>query len=339
MQHFAKAKHVGLSATPQRLDGKGLDDCYRSMVVGPSVSWLIQNKYLVPYRAFAPNTPDMTGVHTRMGDYNKAEVEGLMDRPTITGDAIREYSKRALGRRAVVFCISIAHSQHVAESFRAAGIIAVHLDGNTPKPERKSVIAAFKRNEIQVLCNVDLFGEGFDLPALEVCIMLRPTESLALYLQQVGRALRTSEGKTHALILDHAGNVMRHGLPDDDREWSLEGRKKADREPGEREEPIKQCEKCFHVHAPAPKCPNCGFVYEVTGREVAHVDGELQELDVEALRRAKMVEQGRARDLEQLVQVGKARGMNNPQGWARHVLRAREEKERKRLEQLEMEMR
>lgn len=318
-EFFPKAKHVGLSATPERLDGKGLNELFTAMVKGPAVHWLIEQGFLAQYRAFAPPGPDMSGVHSRMGDFVRGENEAAMNKPTITGSAIEHYLRHARGKSSVVFCVSIRHSQAVAAEFRAAGIVAVHLDGTMDKGERKRIIAAFRRGEIQVLTNVDLFGEGFDLPTLEVSILLRPTQSLSLYLQQVGRALRPAAGKQHALILDHAGNIARHGLPDQEREWSLDGRKKKKRgDAGGDYIPLRQCPKCYATHAPAPKCPECGHVYAVVGREPETVDGELIEVDLEAAKRRRIIENNKAESVGAKIELGKARGYKKPDLWAAH---------------------
>lgn len=174
---YTDAYIVGLSATPERLDGKGLDDVFEDIVIGPSTGWLIQHGFLSDYRAFAPGVaPDLAGVHVKMGDYVKSEASAAMDKPTITGDAISHYQRLASGQSAVCFCVSIEHSKHVAEQFRQAGIMAWHLDGGTPYGERAEAIRAFRNGEIKVLTNVDLFGEGFDLPSLVASILLRPTK-------------------------------------------------------------------------------------------------------------------------------------------------------------------
>lgn len=314
---------VGLSATPERLDGKGLDDVFEDLVVGPSTGWLISNGYLCDYRAFAPGGgPDLGGVHVARGDYVKGELSAAMDKPTITGDAIAHYQKLASGQSAVCFCASIEHSEHVAQQFRNAGVMAWHLDGGTPYGERQEAIRAFRNGEIKVLCNVDLFGEGFDLPSLVASILLRPTQSLALYLQQVGRALRTSPGKKRALILDHAGNIARHGLPDEERQWSLRGRDKRAKKAGS---PLdaRQCPRCFALHRPRPSCPECGHLYDTAAREVEQVDGELREIDVVERRNQAAAEQRAARSVEELIDLGRRRGYRNPEAWAAHVYSAR----------------
>lgn len=326
---YPEASVIGLSATPERLDGKGLDDVFQSIVVGPSTGWLIANGYLSDYRAFAPSAPDMQGVEVRAGDFAKGQAAGVMDRPTITGDAIKHYLRLARGQSAVAFCVSIEHSQHVAAQFRAAGVMAWHLDGGTPAGERAEAIRAFRAGEITVLCNVDLFGEGFDLPSLCASILLRPTRSLALYLQQVGRALRKAPGKSSALILDHAGNIARHGLPDEERHWTLEGRTKRKRDGGTALD-VRQCPKCFFLHRPRPACPECGHVYDASPREVEEVEGELREVDVARQREEREAEQRAARSAEELVALGRKRGYRRPEAWAAHVLSARMADNRRR---------
>lgn len=319
--HYANAHHIGLSATPERFDGKGLSDLFDTMVCGPSVRWLIDHGYLSHYRAFAPNTPDMAGVHTERGDYKHDENEATMDKPSITGDAVAHYLRLAKGKRGVAFCVSIKHSQHVAAQFNMAGVPATHFDGTTDRSERRRVIEAFRRGDIMVLTNVDLVSEGFNLPAMEVSMMLRPTKSLALALQQIGRSLRAIEGKEYALILDHAGNLARHGLPDDDREWSLLGRKERKKKEDEAVIALKTCPQCYNVHRPANACPSCGHLYVIIGREVDHKDGDLAEIDADAFRRNRKREIGQARDRGALEAIAAARGYKP--GWVDYIMSAR----------------
>ena len=323
---YADAHHVGLSATPERLDGLGLGKHFTHIVEGPTVKWLIDNGYLCDYKIFAAShAPDLSGVHTKMGDYDKTELETVMDKPTITGDAIFHYRKLSDNKRAVVFCISVKHSIHVTEQFKSVGIAAEHLDGTTPRDERRQIIARFRVGQTKVLCNVGIITEGFDLPGIETVILLRPTASLGLYIQMVGRVLRPVEGKPHALILDHAGNVMRHGLPDDERDWTLEGKKRSKKD--KNEVAVRQCPKCFAVHRPLPVCPSCGFVYEVKGRPDIEVgDGELQELDKDAMRRKRFKEQSKAQTIDELVALAKSRGYKNPHGWSAYIWTARQAK-------------
>ena len=339
---YPAAKLLPVTATPCRLDGKGLglgaggfaDD----MVMGPTMRELIDAGFLSPYRIFAPpNALDLTGVRTRMGDYAKDQLAEAIDKPSITGDSVEHYKRLTPGRRAVAFCVSMAHAQHVAAEFRQAGVPAEFLDGTLDALERDRTIKRFESGETLVLSSCDIISEGFDLPAIEVAIMLRPTQSLSLYVQQVGRALRTFPGKTEAVILDHVGAVSTHGLPDEEREWSLDGvkpRKRAAANDNEPDVNITTCPKCYTIHRPAPACPNqdfngsgqpCGHVYPPKGRRVDQQDGELVELgadQLEALRRQKRAMQGSAQTVEELMAT---MGMSRPR--AVKIIQAREAKQ------------
>lgn len=325
---FPDSFHIGLTATPERGDGKGLGEYFHAMIKGPSVPWLIENGYLSPYKLFAPPGVSVDGVHSRMGDFVRSELQAAVDKPTITGDAIKHYRKHADGKRAVVFCVSVEHSKRVVQQFNAAGIPAAHVDGETDVVERDAAIRRFETGRVQILSNVELFGEGFDLPVLEVAILLRPTQSLGLYLQQVGRVLRTSPGKDHALILDHAGNVERHGLPDEEREWSLDGRANNRRSSKTGEcATVRICPRCFAAQIPGRlACSYCGHTFELKPREVEQVEGDLIEVDPAIIRQRRAREQGKAQTLEELIEVGRSRGYKRPHAWAEHIWAARQRK-------------
>lgn len=330
IKEFPKAKLLGVTATPIRLSGEGLGDLFECMVQGPTMRELIELGALSPYRLFAPAGVDLSGVHTRMGDFVKSELEAAIDKPSITGDAVSHYLKLASGKRAVAFCVSVAHANHVAEQFRAAGITAQAIDGSMERGLRQSLLKEFAEGRIQIITSCDLISEGFDVPSIEAAILLRPTQSLGLYLQQVGRALRIFDGKSEAIILDHAGNVKRHGLPDEEHLWSLTGatKKKSEKKS---EVPVKTCGACFATVAAIATHCSCGYEFPIVKREVNHVDGELQEIDLKAAAKAKRMEQGRAQTEADLIAIGTARGMKRPALWARHVLRARHAKEARRV--------
>lgn len=319
---FPRAKVLGLTATPWRLDGQGLGRWFQKMIEGPTPGDLIENGSLCRYRLFAPAVPDLSGVATTAGDYQRSSLAKAMDKPQIVGDAIGHYEKLCPGKRAVVFAAGVDNSRNVVSQFRAAGIAAEHVDGSMTADERDAAVDRFRRGDTLILSNADLFGEGFDVPAIEAAILLRPTKSLSLHLQQVGRALRPCEGKTEAIILDHAGNSLLHGLPDDVREWSLEDREKKKRA-APSEVPIRQCEECFFVYRPAPKCPQCGHAPEIKAREIEVVEGTLAEVKrVES--RAKFKEQGKANSLDDLIRLGRERGYKSPEFWARKVWASRQ---------------
>ena len=321
---YPNAFHVGLTATPQRLDGVGLGEWFSDMVEGPTVSWLIENKYLSDYKLFAPTRIDVSKLKTKMGDYTAKSVEESLETNKIVGSVVKEYNKACPGKRMIAFCASVKSSQEVAEAFNMAGVKAKHLDGKTPHAERDLAIREFRDGRIKVLTNVDLFGEGFDVPSIEAVALLRPTMSLSLYLQQVGRALRAVEGKTHAIILDHVGNYERHGLPDHERTWSLDSKKRKAKDI-EDKILIKTCDKCFHVQAPGkPACENCGEFFTIKEREIEQVEGSLKEITKEEKLKIKVErkkEQSSARTLEDLRQLGRERGYS-PR-WADHVFASR----------------
>lgn len=341
LSHSPAAKILGVTATPERLDGRGLGDVFETMVQGPTVRELIAAGALSDYRLIVPPTVNLGGLHMRMGDYVRGEAAALMDKPTITGDAISHYRRHAEGKRAVAFCVTVAHAQHVASEFMAAGITAVAIDGSMDKVLRRDAVKDFKAGRIRVLTSCDLISEGFDLPAIEAAILLRPTQSLGLYLQQVGRALRVFPGKDRAIILDHVGNsgsveagkfLAKHGMPDDDRVWSLDGRLTEKRAASDQVRAGRQCPKCYAMNPPAaPKCA-CGHVFAPEGRTIEQVEGTLHEVNVEderaAAHRERMKEQANARSIDQLTELGRLRGMKNPEAWARHVWAARERKGR-----------
>lgn len=321
----AKMQVIGVTATPLRLSGEGLGDVFDDMVLGPTTGELIASGALAPYRMFAPaHAVDMSGVHTRGGDFVRAESALRMDTPKITGDAVAHYARHCNGAPAVAFCVSVEHAEHVAERFRSHGYRALSIDGGMDKTLRRSIVQDFRRGALSVLTSCELISEGFDLPGIHAAILLRPTWSLALYLQQMGRALRTCEGKQAALILDHVGNSSRHGLPDDPREWSLLGsgdvKKKG-------ETVAKQCPACYAiVPAAAWTCRECGHEFEVQSREIEETAGDLSELDLARERREAKKAQAMAGTVEALTDLGRMRGYKNPEAWARHVLQARERK-------------
>lgn len=312
---FPAAKILGLTATPWRLDGQGLGKWFGHMVSGPTVAQLIKHGNLSPYRLFAPAIPDLSDVKTAAGDYQRGALSKAMDKPAIVGDAIGHYQQLCPGKRAVAFAAGVENSKHIAAQFRAAGIPAEHVDGSMPNEERDAAVERFRRGETLVLSNADLFGEGFDVPAIEAAILLRPTKSLSLYLQQVGRALRPFPGKVEAIILDHAGNSLTHGLPDDEREWSLEDREKRARS-APSEFPVRQCEECFFVYRPAPKCPQCGHAPPVQAREIEVIDGSLEEVKRadQVAKRERWLEERNCRTLEDWQALARQRGYKS--GWA-----------------------
>lgn len=337
VSHYKKAGSyiIGLTATPDPLLSKHFD----VIVEGKSVSWLIDNKFLSEYRLFIPSTPDVNKLHVRMGDYVQKENEELMDKPKITGDAILHWRKYANEKRTIAFCCSIAHSKHITESFKASGIAAAHLDGDTVMEDRIKIIKDFADGKIKVITNCGIFCEGFDLSAqvgrditVEAVILLRPTMSLALYIQQVMRALRYKDYP--AIILDHANCAMTHGLPDEEREWTLEqGPLKSKKVPTGAG--IKICEKCFAAMLPfKTKCAYCGYEFEVNERQVEHAEGDLVEVDPSVIRKLRLKEEWKCKTKEDLIALGKSRGYSWPEQWAQHRWNYREQRKLEAMEKI-----
>lgn len=318
---FPNSFHIGLTATPERTDGKGLKDYFSEMILGPKYDWLIENKYLSPYKYYAPSDIDLTGIHSRMGDFISSEINSLVNTNVMVGNAVTEYQKYCNNKRAIVFCASISHSKNVADEFIARGIKAMHVDSDTDSKDREQAINDLSSGEIKVLCNVDLFGEGVSVDSVEAVIMLRPTQSLGLFIQQAGRSLRTFPGKDHAIILDHVGNYKRHGLPDDDREWSLDGNAKKKKQI----ESIKICEKCFAAIRYYPCF--CGFAPEIksTDRTPETVSGNLEEVQKKNKIQFKK-DQANAKTYDELCELGRLRGYKNFKAWAYFVFNSRKKR-------------
>jgi superfamily II DNA or RNA helicase len=318
------AKFIGVTATPERLDGKGLGAMFDRMVMGPSVQWLIDNGFLAQPVYYAPReVVDLSQVHTVAGDFDRSEAEEIVDTPRITGDAVTHYVRFCNRQRAVAFCISVAHAQHVADIFNSCGIPAASIDGTLDPEVRKQRVEDLTTGKILVLTSCELISEGFDLPAVNAAILLRPTHSLSMHLQQVGRALRPYPGKTNAIILDHVGNCLRHGLAEQERDWDLAGREKRLKKSSLVE--TKQCSKCFAIFA-GTVCPQCGSQREIAVREIEEVDGELQRLSIEDIskKREERREEAKCKTLDDFRALAKLRGYKL--GWAFFRWQARQRK-------------
>lgn len=354
MKRYPNAWHIGLSATPERANGEGLDAYFDLLIQGPQPAELMALGALSNFRYLAPSQPDLRGVKTAGSDFGKEGLEDACNKPKLVGDAVADWKSFAQGLRTCVFAVSVKHSKEIAAAFNAAGIPAEHVDGETGEEARAEAIRKFADGELQVITNVELFGEGFDLSAIagrpvtiDCVMLLRPTKSLRLYLQQVGRALRPSPGKT-AVIIDNAGNVYRHGLPDQDRAWSLTGVPKKEREAAV-SAPF-DCRNCYHqVKRPTPShCPYCGAEIPKQDRTPQMTPGELKELTRQAMEAEKAAkaaakeaakqereerlkreaeerrlaaekrrqEERECKSLEELVELGKRRGYRYPKGWA-----------------------
>ena len=354
---WPQAFHLGVTATPQRLDGKGLGHAFDTLIVGPTPSELIALGNLADYEYLAPPSDlDLSGVHTRAGDYASDEAEQALDQSSIFGEVVQHYKKYLIGKPALVFCISVRHATEVAERFRRAGVPAGHVDGGMSQDERDRILTGLENGRIMVVTSCELVSEGFDVPEVQGAILLRPTKSLTLYLQQVGRALRPKRDGSKAIILDHVGNYRLHGFPDETRSWSLAGKDKKEKPPC-----VTVCKLCFKclrapvIHSPSYPCGGieetpCPFreVKATVGRMIDEVDGELVSRERQpadagpALSRPLWAQglalensQGRdwfrlldlaGTDPDRLGEIRVARGYKR--GWVQHQLAARHELER-----------
>jgi superfamily II DNA or RNA helicase len=325
LEHWPHALRLGVTATPLRQDGRGLCSMFDHLVEGPTVATLTNHGYLSTARVFAPpQVADLSGLRSRGGDYAQDQLADRLDRPTVTGDAIDHYQRLCNHKRAIAFCCSAKHAESVATAFNLQGVPAATLLGTTPSEQRDQLVRQFAAGTIRVLVTVDVVSEGFDCPAAEVAILLRPTQSEGLYLQQVGRVLRPAPDKPHALILDHVGNVHRHGFPDDHRNWSLADRPRRGAKDGPPAPTVRTCETCFAAFPPQPVCPVCGTPAKLSSREIQQKEGELQELARAAVAQARARDrrqQGKARSLPELLAIAKQRGYSA--GWAYKLHNAR----------------
>lgn len=350
---WPKAKVLGVTGSPIRLDGKGLGrewgGSFDVLVQGISIKQLITQGYLLKPVVFASKTRvELTGVKKVAGDFDEKTLAEIMDKPVITGSAIEQYKKKCPGVPGVAWCVNVAHARHVAEQFNAAGIPALALSGDNDSAERDQALARLADGSLKIITFAMLLVEGVDCPAIGAVILLRPTMSLASFLQTIGRGLRpifapgmplgtvaqrfaaidAGHKGRRCFVLDHAGLVFRHGLPDEEREWTLEGQiKKPGKKKDEPDVPIAQCPKCFVVHDPAPECPACGHKYEVKVRQLNEEEGDLVEVTEDAaarLKRQRNQEIGRAKTLDDLKKIAAQRGYK--ESWAEHVFNARARK-------------
>ncbi len=268
---------LGFTATPYRLDGRGLAEFFDGCVNVAHIDELIDAGWLVPPVIVAPEEPDVSMVRKVGGDFGQTQLAAVMNRPVLIGNAVETWLRRANGRSSVYFATSLEHSRNVVAAFVAAGVPAEHVDGETPLPERAAILARAASGETLVLCNVGILGEGWDLPRVSCVGQLRPTQSRALYRQMVGRGLRTWGAKSDCLVLDHAGNVFRHGLPTERDEPGLSGTK---RRTASVAMSVRQCPLCYAC-APGTAwvCPACAEPFPVRHRPlIATKAGELGEV-------------------------------------------------------------
>lgn len=306
---FPNALKLGFTATPCRLNEGGLGAVYDSLVEGVSTRWLIDNGYLADYKHYSLQLADTSSLHTRGGEYVSAEVQELMENKCIYGETVKNWLKIAKDKKTIVYCSSVKSSQETAESFNKNGISSAHLDGATSPEKRSEIMKLFRAGEITVLCNCELFSVGLDVPDCECVILLRPTQSLTLYIQQAMRCMRADKNNPDkvGIIIDHVGNIYRHGFVDDNRNWSLDVAKRKK----ENLIKIKECPECFSVYsAEKESCPQCGFVTHIVKetKNKKTVDIDLQEVRrIENIKNCDYSEYQNCKTFSELVEFQKAR--------------------------------
>jgi superfamily II DNA or RNA helicase len=284
IESYPNAYVIGLSATPCRLDGKGLGNIFEELVCCPDADELQNLKFLAPARVWAPSRPDLRGIKVRAGDYVECELEKRVNTGKLVGDIVSHWFRLAEGSPTICFATSVAHSMHIVEEFKKAGVAAAHIDGATPREERKQILRDLANGKIKVISNCAVLTEGWDSPLASCAILARPTKSLGLYRQMIGRVRRPAPGKIHAIVLDHSGGCFVHGLPNDKIIWALardektvnrthEARGKDPHTPR-----LTTCPRCSAVREEGRPCPQCGWRPQRQPKPVDIADGELAEI-------------------------------------------------------------
>ena len=295
LKAFPKAYKLLFTATPYRLNGAGFTDIADDLITGKPVSWLIDHHFLAPVDYYAPSQIDASKLRTkRTGDYSEASIREAI-KPKIYGNAVKHYLKLAAGKQAIAYTYNVDSAINLAQAFNSQGITARAVAGSTPKEERRKIIEDYRAGKIKIVTNAELFTEGLDLPNVDCVIMLRPTQSLSLYLQFAMRSMNPREGKT-ATIIDHVGNVERFGLPTDDREWTLEGREKGKTSSsGATIKSVTVCQTCFaSFYRTGGTCPYCGAALGEEKKLEVVDDAELKKVTRSRLAIVKQLEQSAA---------------------------------------------
>ena len=302
---FPDALRLGFTATPIRLNRGGLGEIYEELITSVSTRWLIDNNYLSPYKYYSVKLADTSGLHVKAGDYKADEIAELMQNSEIYGETVKQWERLAKGKKTIAYCASVEAAEQTAEQFRQAGYTAASLSGSTPKELRARIMQDFRESRIMILTNCELFGEGLDVPDCECTVLLRPTQSLTLYIQQSMRSMRYMPDKT-AIIIDHVGNCYLHGLPDDEREWTLESKAKQ-----ANIVKIRECPMCFSVYPPTKqKCLYCGYA---AVKEIQRKDKAVVEIDLVEMQRQEDIKNTKYADLtaeswSDVERIRKARG-------------------------------
>lgn len=317
---YPDATIIGLTATPCRGDGRGLGGVFDALIEAPDIASLTTAGFLVPAKVYAPDRPDLTGVRTARGDYVEAQAAAAVDKPKLVGSIAEHWGRLAHGRRTVLFAAGVRHSLHCRDELRRVGAMAEHIDGSTPLDERESILAGLARGTVDIVCNAQVLTEGWDCPETACAILARPTKSVVLFRQMIGRVLRPAPGKADALILDHAGAVFEHGLPDEPIVWTLDPDKRAEsprqtaRQHGQAPG-LLDCPECRAVRMAGKPCAVCGWTPRKRAESFETADGLLGEVAKGRKRKpGELSDADKARWHRQLSSIGQDRGYKH--GWA-----------------------
>jgi superfamily II DNA or RNA helicase len=324
---YSESLLVGLTATPVRGNGEGLGVVYSDMVTAPSIKELTKQGNLVDVKYYSPSVPDLKGVGVIGGDFNSKSLNERMDQPKLVGDIVETWLHLAKGKQTIVFAAGVKHSQNLMELFQSKGVKAAHLDGTTENEERIQILKDFNSGKITVVCNCMVLTEGFDAPCAEVCVLARPTKSLGLYIQMVGRVLRPHHTKEKAMVIDHSGAVYINGFVDDEHKWDLGTgilRKRAERKERTKEESVIICEGCFRTYSGGNICPTCGQKHQPKSDYMNFIDSQLCLIDKKtkkAEEKEKYAEGFRDTFYEELLGMAEIKGYKK--GWANYKFKQR----------------
>ncbi|SUM72780.1 DEAD/DEAH box helicase [Staphylococcus hominis] len=315
-ESFNNAYVLAFTATPWRMSGRGFTDIFQDLIVGKTVQWLIDNNRLAPFKYYSVNLMDDDKLKKNStGDFSDASITLSME-PQIYGDVIKNYKKFADGQKTIIYTHNVQSSKEVAEKFISNGYAAKQVDGKTPKVEREKAMELFRSGEITILVNAELYGEGVDVPDCECVILLRPTMSLTLFIQQTMRSMRYQPNKL-ATIIDHVGNYARHGLPNTEHNWNVHFKGERKKSKDNDAIPIKECPECYSViESSYSICPACGFEFPQEREETELLideDAELEEVDDKIIT-LTLKEPEECESVEELYQLAKQKGYKP--GWA-----------------------
>lgn len=321
---YPRAAVLGLTATPCRKSGTGLGDVFHVLVQAPQTAAQIEAGYLVRTKVVGPpEGPDLSGVRSRGGDYVESEAAARVDRPELVGDAVTEWLRHAEGSRTIIYTASLAHMVHVRDAFRAAGVLAECLDGTTPTEERDGILKQLASGTIDVIVNCGVLTEGFDCPTVSCIVLLRPTKSFGLYLQMIGRGLRSAEGKRHCMVIDHVGATATHGFVEEEVDWTLDTKTRAQsrssskaRAAGTPRE-LATCPECSANYWRGQPCGACGWRSRSRAEAVEFVDADLVELKRDGRTpKATLTADQKIGFYRQLLWIAREHGYSD--GWAWH---------------------